>query len=136
MVTTLRRASWVLAVLVLGQGGTVLEAGLLKQAAAAAMALAVLAAGEPWPPPAAAAEGWAPGFKEPHAQAAASPFLEEPGQGCSDPCGTQFNLGLIHCETLPPVLRNYCLTGVFAEVEACMRKCLGEAGAAPVEEPE
>jgi len=79
--------------------------------------LAVLAAGEPWLPPAAPVEG----------------LGQHLGQECSDHCGSQFQLELVHCESLPPLLRNLCLTQILAEVEACMAKCLGEAGAEPLE---
>jgi len=107
----------VIALALLGPGASRLEASRLKQAAALAAGLAVLAAGEPWLPPAAPVEG----------------LGQHLGQECSDHCGSQFQLELVHCESLPPLLRNLCLTQILAEVEACMAKCLGEAGAEPLE---
>ncbi len=108
MLASFKKSIWVFALVVLGQGANVLEASRLKQAAAVAAGLALLTSGEAWP-------------------RQAPPGLE-PGQECSDHCGREFQLGLVHCESLPPLLRNLCLTRIMAEVEACMAKCLGETG--------
>jgi hypothetical protein len=104
------RFTWILLLVALGQSGTVLEASRWKQVAAAAAALALLTSGEPWigpePLPAAEAAGQAP--------------------TCSEACGASYRAAMIHCQTLPMVLRNLCITQVMADLEGCMRTCFEE----------
>jgi len=130
MLFPFRKTLWVFSLLVLGQGGNVLQAGLLKNAAAAAAVLALLVSGEPWLPQAAPVDGLAPGAMDFNDQAG---FLAEAAQGCSEHCGREFQVGTVRCETQPGLLRNYCLTRILAENSECMAKCLGEAGVTSIE---
>jgi len=134
MFSILRKSIGVITLVVLGQGASPLEAGRLKQAAVAAAGLAVLVSGEPWmlkaPSPVPA-----PGFLDLGGHPGLWLNPAEGGQGCSRHCGREFQMGLIHCETLPMVLRNLCLTRIMADDESCMAKCLGEEDTAPFEDP-
>ena len=130
MHASFKKTMVVIPLVVLAQGANSLEASRLKQAAALAAGLAVLVSGQPWLPQPMPPESLGLEGQDFDLAADLRASLEEADQECSHRCGRDFDTGLIQCETLPPVLRNFCLTRIMAADEACMAKCLGEAGTA------
>jgi hypothetical protein len=116
-----RRWRWLILLLVLGHAGGSLEASRWKQAAAAAMALALLTSGEPLPGP-----PLPPGADELPDPGAGFPLPEWnpelPGT-CSRHCSNRYWIDLIRCESLPMLLRNLCLSKVLVEVKPCLDEC-------------